>query len=128
MNMLFKTTSERRIELATWGLMLIWVGVWMSVDLRRGVPGVVAGAILLLSALIQRALGYEAGLVLWVGGIAFMVSGLNDLAKGKHNVSVLAIVLVIFGAMLLIRAAAGPQNKRKLRAVSNRHPRPPIDL
>jgi hypothetical protein len=125
--MLFKPSGERRIELATWGLLLIWVGIWLSVDMRRGVPALVTGGLLLGSALLQRVLGYEAGLVLWVGGFAFTLSGLNDLTRGKHHVPAFAIVLVIAGVLMLIRAFAGPQRRRHLRAVTHgRDPRPPV--
>ncbi|MBI4730457.1 MAG: hypothetical protein HY775_13310, partial [Acidobacteria bacterium] len=35
--------AERRIELATWGALLVWVGVMLMVDERPGVTAVGLG-------------------------------------------------------------------------------------
>jgi hypothetical protein len=107
-----KPTAERRIEAATWGLLLIWAGVVLAVELREGVPAVVAGGILLASALIQKSMGGEGGLVFWAGGIAFTLSGLNDLTNGRRHIPVLAVVLILFGAAVLGRALAGGRHHR----------------
>jgi putative effector of murein hydrolase LrgA (UPF0299 family) len=111
----FKSQAERRIEALTWGSLLIWVGVTLVVDFHRGVPALVAGLILLVSAFVQRIAGWEAGFVLWVGGIALTVSGLNDLQNGRHHLSAFAIVLIIIGGTIILRAIAGggPRAKRR---------------
>jgi len=113
----FKSVAERRIEALTWGALLVWVGISLIVDLHRGVPSLVAGSILLLSAIVQRVMGYEAGIILWAGGLALTISGLNDLRAGHHHLSVLAIVLILIGGSILLRAFGGesPRQRRRKR-------------
>ena len=81
----FKSQAERRVEAFTWGALLVWVGASLIVDLHRGVPSLVAGLILLTSAIIQRVMGWEAGIILWAGGFALSISGLNDLRAGHRD-------------------------------------------
>jgi hypothetical protein len=111
----FKNPAERRIEALTWGTLLIWVGISLVVNFHRGIPALVAGLILLTSAIVQRIAGWEAGFVLWVGGIALTVSGLNDLQNGRHHLSALAIVLIIIGGSIVLRSIAGggPRARRR---------------
>ena len=103
----FKSPAERRIEALTWGALLVWVGVSLATTLHKGVPGLVAGCILLVSALYQRLRGWEAGIVLWAGGLALTIAGLNDLRGGHHKLSALAIVLILIGGAIVIRAITG---------------------
>lgn len=103
----FKSTAERRVEALTWGALLIWVGVSLATNLHKGVPGLVAGLILLVSALYQRLRGWEAGIILWAGGLALTISGLNDLRAGHHHLSALAIVLILIGGAIVLRAVTG---------------------
>ena len=121
---MLKSAAERRIEAFTWGALLVWVGVSLIVDLHRGVPSLVAGSIMLLSAIYQRMRGWEAGIILWAGGLALTISGLNDLRAGHHHFSVLAIVLILIGGSIVLRAIGGetPRQKRRkriLEAVQN---------
>ena len=111
----FKSHAERRIEALTWGALLIWVGITLVVDFHRGVPALVAGLVLLASAIVQRIAGWEAGFVLWVGGIALTVSGLNDLSNGHRHLSAFAIVLIIIGGAIILRAitGGGPRSRRR---------------
>ena len=111
----FKSAAERRIEALTWGALLVWVGISLIVDLHRGVPSLVAGSILLLSALDQRVRGWEAGIILWAGGLALTISGLNDLRAGHHHLSVLAIVLILIGGSIVLRAISGPGPRARRR-------------
>jgi hypothetical protein len=113
----FKSVAERRIEALTWGALVTWVGISLIVDLHRGVPSLVAGSILLLSALYQRMRGWEAGIILWAGGLALTISGLNDLRAGHHHLSALAIVLILIGGSILLRAIGGesPRQRRRKR-------------
>jgi len=118
----FKSAGERRLEAATWGALLVWIGITLAVDLHKGVPGLVAGLILLVSALAQRIAGWDAGLVMWAAGLALSISGLNDLTNGKHHLPALAIILILIGGAILIRAIQGDKGRRRhLSSVS----RPP---
>ena len=113
----FKSAAERRIETFTWGALVLWVGISLIVDLHRGVPSLVAGSILLLSALYQRVRGWEAGIILWAGGLALTISGLNDLRAGHHHLSALAIILILIGGSIVLRALGGetPRQRRRQR-------------
>ncbi|MFA5890214.1 MAG: hypothetical protein WDA27_04555 [Actinomycetota bacterium] len=102
-----KSAGERRIETATWGLLLIWAGIVITADLSTGIPATVAGGILLLSAIAQKAAGHSAGLILWAGGLGFLLSGVNDLLGRDRNVPIFAGALVVVGVLLLARALAG---------------------
>jgi hypothetical protein len=103
----FKSAAERRIEALTWGALLLWVGVSLAIDMHKGIPGLVAGCILLASAIYQRLRGWEAGIILWAGGLALTISGLNDLRAGHHRLSALAIVLILIGGAIVLRALTG---------------------
>jgi hypothetical protein len=103
-----KPIGERRIELATWGALAVWLGVMLIVDEKPGVTAVGSGGILLASALLQRAMRYEAGLFLWAFGLYFVITGIGDLADvTETDVPFLAIVLIGLGALLMVRAFAG---------------------
>src|SRR5215467_13010444 len=123
---MFKSAAERRIETLTWGALVLWVGISLIVDLNRGVPSLVAGSILLASALYQRLRGWEAGIILWAGGLALTISGLNDLRAGHHHLSALAIILILIGGSIVLRAIGGEtpkqrRRKRILEAVKDQH-------
>src|SRR5205807_293176 len=111
----FKSPAERKVEALTWGTLLVWVGITLVVDLHRGVPALVAGFILLTSAIVQRIAGWEAGFVLWVGGIALTVSGLNDLSNGHRHLSAFAVVLIIIGGAIILRAITGGGRAKRRR-------------
>ncbi|HVL32387.1 MAG TPA: hypothetical protein VM600_02275 [Actinomycetota bacterium] len=106
-----KHPGERRLETVTWGLLLVWLGVMMMIEEPEGLAGVGAGAILLLSAVLQKLLKWEAGAVLWIAGVALVFSGINELL-GDREVPVLAIVLLVVGALVIGRAMA-PRRPRK---------------
>lgn len=115
-----KSGGERRFEAVTWGLLLVWVGLMMTVDEPDGLTGVGAGGILLLSALIQRAVGWEAGAVLWVAGFVLVLSGVNELV-GEQDVPVLAVLLILFGAAIVGKAV---MSGSRARARRDREPGP----
>jgi uncharacterized membrane protein len=103
-----KPLGERRVELATWGALAVWVGAMMVANEGRGVAPLGVGVILLASALAQRALRFEVGLLLWAFGIYFLVRGIVDIAEiDDADVPTLAIVLMAVGAFLLYRAVRG---------------------
>ena len=118
---MLKSVAERRIEALTWGALLVWVGISLIVDLHRGVPSLVAGSILLLSAIYQRVRGWEAGIILWAGGLALTISGLNDLRAGHHHLSALAIILILIGGSIVLRAVGGesPRARRRKRILES---------
>ncbi|MGZ4141912.1 MAG: hypothetical protein ACXVQY_05325 [Actinomycetota bacterium] len=116
----FKSAGERRVEALTWGALLIWVGVSLAVDLHRGVPSPVAGLILLTSAIVQRIVGWEAGIILWAAGLALSISGLNDLTNRNHHLPALAIILILIGGTIVLRAiGAGPRARRRKRILQS---------
>lgn len=108
---IFKSVAERRVETATWGLLLIWAGVVIGVEnFREGIPQLVAGGILLLSWLVQKLLGGEAGVVYWGGGIGFALWGLNDLTEGQSP-SVFSVVLIAIGVAIVVRSLSTPKRR-----------------
>jgi hypothetical protein len=109
----FKDPAERRVEAITWGSLLVWVGLSLGIDFHKGVPGLVAGLILLVSAIVQKVMGWEAGIVLWAAGLALSLSGLNDLTNGRHHIPALAIVLILIGGWIVLRALAGPRARHR---------------
>jgi hypothetical protein len=129
-----KRALERKIEGATWGLLLIWAGVYLAVDhMKAGVPALVAGSILLASAMLQRAIGGDAGIMYWGSGLGFALWGLNDLVNKKHDFPVLATVLILVGLFVLLRAL-GASHRPHLTLVRHHRrgeegpPRPPVEL
>lgn len=102
-----KPPGERRLEAATWGLLLVWLGVMVVVDEKPGVARTGVGAILLLSAIAQRLRRYGAGILLWGFGLYFLLDGLSDLVDLDLSDAVVAGVLIGLGAAFLARALAG---------------------
>jgi len=123
-----KDPRERRVEGATWGSLLVWVGILMTWKEPRGIGPIVAGSIMLGSALFQKLAGWEAGLVLWAGGIAFLLSGINDRLHGNQHVPALAVVLIIIGGMIFLRAFGKPDRRsrhvRIVKGINNSEDRP----
>lgn len=98
-----KPAGERRIEAATWGLLIVWLGVMMLVpDEPEGLGLLGAGVILLVSALIQRISGWNGGVLLWGGGTALTVSGLEGLLE--WDIPIGAILVIAVGVWMLTRA------------------------
>lgn len=95
-----------RIEHATWGALILWLGVLLAVDERDGVGFLGAGAILFASALLQRLAGHAAGAPFWIGGGVLLYLGFDDL-YGLDDVPVAAIALIVLGALILLRAVTG---------------------
>jgi hypothetical protein len=125
---MIKSAAEARIEVATWGLVLIWVGLVMAFDFRKGIPALVAGSILLLSGVIQKAIRGRAGMIVWVAGIALVLSGVNDLTHGRRHVPVFAVIAIIIGAALLGGALAGGRGvQRRIQMYSGHWTRGPRD-
>lgn len=103
-----KSLGERRIELATWGALAIWVGIMMVAHEGRGVAPLGVGVILVVSALVQRVQRFDVGILLWAFGIYFLVRGIVDIAEiNDADVPTLAIVLIALGVFLIWRAARG---------------------
>lgn len=112
-----KTDGERRIELATWGLLLGWVGVTMVASFDNDVPGlanVVAGGIAGTSAVVQRGLRYSAGLMLWALAGVLLLTGMDDLL-GTVETPIFSLVLIALGVFFLAR---GVMMKSWLRLVT----------
>lgn len=100
--------GERRVELATWGGLAVWVGAMMVANEGRGVAPLGVGVILIASALVLLAMLFEVGLLFWAFGIYFLVRGIVDIAEiDDADVPTVAIVLIAVGAFLLYRAARG---------------------
>lgn len=111
------------IRRATWGLLLLWIGVMMVVEESPGVASIGAGAILLLSALLRRALAWRAGFVLWAMGALLVIFGLNDLGGDDRGIPLFAVALIGFGSLMLVRAFSTPWWQRS-GAVVRRPPEP----
>lgn len=112
-----KDPRERRVEAATWGLVLVWAGIMLVWSEPAGIAGIGYGVLLLGSAILQKLMGWEAGLVLWAGGIALLLSGINDRLGRDQHVPAIAVILIIIGGMLVLRAFAKPRTNRHIRLV-----------
>lgn len=102
-----KSEGERRIESVTWGLLFAWIGVTMVSSFDNSVPGlagVVAGAIAGTSAVVQRALGYSAGLLLWALAAVLVLTNIDDLL-GSVDTPVFSLLLIAIGMFLMVRGS-----------------------
>lgn len=93
-----------RVRALVWGALLVWIGVMGIVDERAGIASIGAGAILLIGALLRRAMGQHAGFVLTVAGVLLVLIGLNDLNGDDQGVPLFAVALIGFGAFIIARA------------------------
>lgn len=99
-----KPAAESRIETATWGALVLWIGLMLASKEAPGVAPIGVGAILLGSAVLQRVLGYRAGVLLWGFGIYFLLKGLDERTGFTVRESLLGAILVAIGILILIRA------------------------
>ena len=103
-----KRLREIKVESATWGLLILWIGAMMATtydDTHDGFASVGAGVILLVSAVVQKALRFQVGIILWAAGIALLLTGLDDLL-GTDDLPIFALIAMAFGAFLVVRGAA----------------------
>ncbi len=103
--------NSDRIQTATWGMLIIWVGIMLGTNLDNDHDGIgmtVLGSIFLLSGLLQRLAGEHGGVGFIIAGITLALIGVNDLV-GEDNISVAAIVVVILGVGILLSALRKPK-------------------
>jgi len=91
------------IRRAMWGTLLIWIGVMMVVEEPAGVASLGAGIILLVGALLRRAMGMQAGFVLTVAGALLVFFGVSDLNGEDTSIPLFAVVLIAIGAFIIAR-------------------------
>lgn len=92
------------VRRATWGALLLWIGVMMVVEERAGVASIGAGAILLAGSAFRRAYGGRAGFVLTFMGILLLVLGLSDVGGDDRGIPLFATALIAIGSLVLVRA------------------------
>ena len=95
-----------RIQTATWGVLIIWVGIMMASRIdndNEGVGMFVLGLIFLASGLLQRFMARREGVGFVIAGVVLALVGANDLFS-DGELSVGAIVVVVIGALLLASA------------------------
>lgn len=105
-----------RFQAATWALLIVWIGLMMATtydEQNQGFASVGAGVILLGSAVVQKALRLEAGLVMWAVGATLLLVGLDDLL-GTDDLPLFALIAVALGAFLVVR---GVSQKRWVMAL-----------
>lgn len=95
-----------RVQTATWGVLIIWVGIMMASQIdndNEGLGMFVLGLIFLASGLMQRLMSRREGIGFVIAGSVLALVGGNDLFS-DGNLSVGAIVVVVIGAMVLASA------------------------
>ena len=106
-------TENQKLVTLTWGLLLIWLGVWWSIPegyeiFPEGVGAIGIGVILLGLNAARWLKGISIGLCSTSLGVLFLIWGGMKLICPLLNCapcepSALGIFLVIFGAVLLTR-------------------------
>ena len=103
--------NSDRIQTATWGILIIWVGIMLGTKLdndHEGLGMTVLGSIFLVSGLLQRIAGEHGGVGFVIAGLTLTLIGVNDLV-GDDQISVAAIVVVIVGTVILLSALRKPR-------------------
>ncbi|HEX9711490.1 MAG TPA: hypothetical protein VGB52_02925 [Actinomycetota bacterium] len=119
-----------RVRALMWGALLVWIGIMRVVDENAGVASIGAGAILLIGALLRRAMGQHAGFILTVAGALLVLIGLNDLNGDQPRIPLFAVALIGFGAFVIARALSAGRGGttieiRRMHSYGGR--RPPDD-
>ena len=110
-------TSNRDYETIAWGLLLIWWGLrwWLLASLPNGVGLLGTGVILLGLNAVRSLNGIPARNITTVLGLLALAFGGLLLAREILNlpfeIPVFEILLITFGALLLVRAFQKPETK-----------------
>lgn len=106
-----KSEAEQRVESATFGAMLILLGVTALIPNEGDwLFPLVAAVILLGSALYQRSQGWHISGATWVFGMLFAIAAVLELTGGILDPLAdnwFALLLIILGGYMLVRVFAG---------------------
>lgn len=95
-------STAARIQTATWGLLIIWVGIMMASTFDNENPGIgltVLGSIFLVSGLVQRTQARREGGGFIVAGVTILLLGINDLLD--QNLTAASIAVIVIGVLIL---------------------------
>lgn len=105
--------------------MLLWIGIMMVVDEAAGVASIGAGVILLAAAALRKAVSRRAAPAMLIAGLLLLALGVNDLNGDDKGIPLLAVALIAFGTLMLVKALTRPSRGSTITIV--REPRPPRD-
>ncbi len=98
-------TSEKQLELGTWGAFFIWMGVALFASLAWGVWLLGVGVIVLGAQLVRRLAAMRVETFWLVAGALFMLGGIFRLARlGGVDIPIIPILCVVAGLGLLANA------------------------
>ncbi len=101
-----KSEAEQNVERATFGAMLILLGVAALIPLPRGIFPLIAAVILLGSALYQRQQGWEVSGATWFFGALFAIAAVVDILGNFFNFLGdvwFPVLLIVIGVVMLAR-------------------------
>lgn len=108
---------------ATWGVLVVWIGLMMVVNERAGIASIGSGAILLLGSVARRALGWRAGLATTVAALLLIAFGINDLNGTDKGIPLIAVMLIAFGSLAVAKALTKGRVIRDEHTITIRIPR-----
>ena len=106
-----KAELAKRLDVAGWGVFLIWVAVAIVANLGWGIGLIGVGVITLAGQVARRFVGRRPEWFWVVAGCLFVAGGISALAKVE--LPLVPVLLAIAGVAMLASAICGRHHKAK---------------
>ena len=99
-----RATTEKQLEVGTWGVFFLWMGSALLASLPSGAWVLGVGVILLIAQLMRRLNSLRVERFWIVAGLLFMVGGASQLAHLAIDVAFIPLLCILAGAGLVAKA------------------------
>jgi hypothetical protein len=99
-----RATNEKRLEVGTWGVFFVWMGIALLASLPWGAWLLGVGSIILGAQLARRLTALRIEGFWIIAGVLFVLGGISELAKIEINIALIPILCILAGAGLVAKA------------------------
>lgn len=99
-----RVTTEKRLEVGTWGVFFVWMGVALLASLPWGAWLLGVGVIILAAQGARRATALRVEGFWIVAGALFAIGGISQLARIEIHIALIPILCILAGAGLVVKA------------------------
>ncbi|MBS1119884.1 MAG: hypothetical protein H6Q90_2112 [Deltaproteobacteria bacterium] len=99
-----RTTKEKRLEVGTWGVFFVWMGIALLASLPSGAWFLGVGLLVLGAQVARRGIALRIEGFWILAGVVFVLGGILELAQIKIDIALIPILCIVAGAGLVARA------------------------